>query len=415
MKYNNKAGKTLLAIALALPMILPVSNINAAFADNLILKKLDENDSSAVNDAKYTLYQIPDDGKSKELIINANEKTSGEGKIEWNNIPMGSYYAVETEAPEGYLLNISKIEFKSEGSQDKLVEKETRDRKFPLDKEVGQAVIRSLSKSGDAISNAKYELQKKDQNGVYETVAELLTNNSGYIESADNKNNANNIEEVYNQTLLLKAGEYKLKGVSGPENYLIKDKESTFTIEKNKVSKIDFYHELKTIDQGKPKPRTGDTIDKKTGFMLKVIDKKTNKALKDIEISVYEKTKGKLLYKGKTNSNGYLSTNATTGKNLVSDNVLHIPAGEYYYKVNGTKTSEKHYFSVTKNDITKVTQPLNKASNGKSTGKGNNKKKSKSSKLAKTGTEDTTIYTAAGLTLLAAGAVLTMKKKKEIK
>lgn len=434
MKHNRKVLNLLAALAVAVPMTAPLSNIDSVFAETIEFTKHDEDSSSEkLAGAVYDFYEIGMGENPDKKLFSAATKADGtldinsvvvakgvknpvkDGKIDLGE---GSYYAVETKAPEGYMLNTKLVNFLVENGISSIPVRAS-DKKF--EGEYGQAVILSkCEKTGAPISGATYELSKKEGN-TYKKIANLSTDNNGYFVDASD------IEKMYNGTLLLPAGEYKIKELNVPGNYVLNSTEYKFNVEKGKVKSMSILHKLKNTDAnagnqtGSNTGNTGSTsnLDKTTGVKIRIIDSKDNKkALSGVAISVYSVDKnGKetLVYNGKTNSDGYLSANdAKIGGNLVSNNVLHLSPGKYYYKLSDYPNSKKHEFTVQKGKIGDQILKLN--INGKSP-TSNTKKSSKDSskKLAKTGSEDTAIYAVAGVALLSAGAIVAMKKKKEVK
>ena len=431
MRCNKKVINLLAALAVAVPMTMPVSNINSVFAETIEFTKCDEDSpSEKLGGAVYDFYKIGEGEASDKKLFSASTKADGtldvnslavvngvkkpvkDGKIDLGE---GSYYAVETRAPEGYMLNTEMVKF-DVGKYNEA--KEAKDKKFYG--EFGQAVILSKSeKIGAPIVGATYELSKKE-GSAYKKIAYLSTDDNGYFVNASDV-------EMYNGTLLLPTGEYMLKEKNVPGNYVVNSAEHKFNVEKGKVKSISILHKLKSTGVGAGS-QTGSTdgnasspanIDKTTGVKIRIISSKDNKkALSGMGVSVYSVDKsGKetLVYNGKTNSDGYLSANdVKIGGNLVSNNVLYLSPGKYYYKLSDYPNSKKHEFTVQKGKIGDQILKLN--INGKDSAS-NTKKNSKDSskKLAKTGSEDTAIYTVAGVALLSAGVIVAMKKKKEVK
>ena len=264
------------------------------------------------------------------------------------------------------------------------------------------------------ISGATFILQKKDGNG-YKDIAALSTDDNGYLVEAAGV-------EMYNGTLVLPEGQYLLKEQNVPGNYAANKGGIQFNVTNGQTSNVPVLHEVVTdvINPGNGNSgNAGNTsnLDKTTGVKIRIMDSNNKKKpISGIGISVYSvdnNGKENLVFDGKTNSDGYLSTNgAKTGGNLVHNNVLYVGPGKYYYKLSEYPNSQKHEFTVQKGKIGDQILQLNM--NGKNGSASNKKKSSKdSSKLAKTGTESTVAYTAAGMALISAGAVAAMRKKKE--
>ena len=427
MKHNKKVINLLAALAVAVPMTAPVSNINSVFAETVEFTKQDEGSNEKLAGATYAVYEIGGGVNNDKLLFSVSTKADGkldastlsvangsnkyikeDGNID---LPAGSYYAVETKAPEGYMVNVKHETFTVTSGGSASVS--AADKKFPSGK--GQAVVISKDKKTDApISGATFILQKKDGNG-YKDIAALSTDDNGYLVEAAGV-------EMYNGTLVLPEGQYLLKEQNVPGNYAANKGGIQFNVTNGQTSNVPVLHEVVTdvINPGNGNSgNAGNTsnLDKTTGVKIRIMDSNNKKKpISGIGISVYSVDKnGKenLVFDGKTNSDGYLSTNgAKTGGNLVHNNVLYVGPGKYYYKLSEYPNSQKHEFTVQKGKIGDQILQLNM--NGKNGSASNKKKSSKdSSKLAKTGTESTVAYTAAGMALISAGAVAAMRKKKE--
>ena len=429
MKHNKKVLNLLAALAVAVPMTAPVSNINSVFAETVEFTKQDEGSNEKLAGATYAVYEIGEGVNGDKLIFSVS--TNADGKLDAGtlhvtngsskfikedgniDLPAGSYYAVETKAPEGYMINVKHETFTVTSGGSASVS--ATDKKFPSGK--GQAIIESKDKKTDApISGATFILQKKEGNG-YKDIATLSTDDNGYLVEAAGV-------DMYNGTLVLPEGQYLIKEQNVPGNYAANKGGIQFNVTSGQTSKVPVLHEVATNEANHGNGNgnaagTGSTsnIDKTTGVKIRIMDSNDKKKpISGIGVSVYSVDKnGKenLVFDGKTNSDGYLSTNgAKTGGNLVSNNVLHVGPGKYYYKLSEYPNSQKHEFTVQKGKIGDQILQLNM--NGKNGSASNKKKSSKdSSKLAKTGTESTAAYTAAGVALISAGAVVAMRKKKE--
>lgn len=427
MKCNRKLVNFLVALAVAVPMVVPVSNIDSVFAETLEFTKQDEDsvDNKNLAGAGYDFYKIGEIGSLDKMIFSAS--TKADGSLDINNVKLakginnivkdgkidleeGSYYAVETNAPKGYMLNTEKVNIEVKNGVG-AIKVQAKDKKF--DGEYGQAVILSKDEKTDSpISGATYELYKKEGTS-YKRIADLSTDNNGYFINASEV-------KMYNGTLLLSEGEYLIKEINAPGNYDSNKEEIKFSITKYEVKKISILHKLKnnesnTGSAGNANTGDANNIDKTTGVKIRVVRKVDQKALSGISVSVYSLDKdGKetLVYNGKTNIDGYLNANgAKIGGNLVSNNVLYLSPGKYYYRLSDYLNSKKHEFTVQKGKIgnQKLEVNTNEKNSTSNTKKGSN---NSSKKLAKTGSEDTAIYTVLGVGLLSAGALLAMKKKK---
>lgn len=443
---HKKILSLLAALAIAIPMTIPMNMTSSVFAESVeFVKQDEENSGNGVKGAVYDFYEIKKDGTSSSKIFTAT--TNENGKLDSNtvvvknnnysksvvdadgnlNLPAGSYYLVETKAPANFMINTSTESFTvTEGGMWSI---NTSDRKFPTGN--GQLIIRSSDKNGSAVPDSEIELFKKSE-GKYKSIATFSSDNDGYMITGDNI-------EMYNGTVVLPVGEYMIRENKAGGGYKRIEKDKFLEIKTKGVGttyRVDFVHGVKGTGSGNggtQTPGVGDndnsTIkDEKTGFKLKIISSKSKEALSNIGIEVYSKNSGeKEVYNGKTNTYGYLdSAKATEGKDITKNNVLYLAPGEYYYKFTNSTTGKKYSFKVVKGKITEETRPVSASSNTGASGtkgSGSNVKKgtgssspsSSSSKLAKTGFVNTKVYAFAGIALVCAGIAIAAKKKKDKK
>ncbi|WP_437130793.1 prealbumin-like fold domain-containing protein [Peptostreptococcus russellii] len=436
MKHKKKILSLLAALAIAIPMTIPMNTTNSSFAESVEFLKVDEDNSgNGVKGAVYDFYEINKDGMSDKKIFTVT--TNDKGKLDPNsfksvdknysknvvdsdgnlNLPVGSYYIVETKAPNNYMINTSTESFSV--VKDGMWMIDTSDRKFPTDH--GQLIIRSSDKkSGSALPGADIELFKKDSDGKYKSIATFLSDDDGYMIPADNV-------EMYNGTVVLPVGEYMIKENKVEGNYNQITKNHFIKIQKGTTYRANFAHDAKGTDSGNQgngnngSQTTGENDnesikDRKTGVKIRVINKKTDKPLSKQGIAVYLSSTGKQVYNGKTNSDGYLSPNdATVGKAITENNVLYLAPGKYYYKLSEYSSAKHHDFTVEKGKIGDQVLKLQVNSDGSLANSSNTKKGTSSpssSKLAKTGFVNTKVYAFAGIALVCAGIALAAKKKK---
>lgn len=436
MKHKKKILSLLAALAIAIPMTIPMNTTNSAFAESVEFLKVDEDNSgNGVKGAVYDFYEINKDGMSDKKIFTVT--TNDKGKLDPNsfksvdknysknivdsdgnlNLPVGSYYIVETKAPNNYMINTSTESFSV--VKDGMWMIDTSDRKFPTDH--GQLIIRSSDKrSGSALPGADIKLFKKDSDGKYKSIATFLSDDDGYMITADNV-------EMYRGTVVLPVGEYMIKENKVEGNYNQITKNHFIKIQKGTTYRANFAHDAKGTDSGNQgngnngSQTTGENDnesikDRKTGVKIRVINKKTDKPLSKQGIAVYLSSTGKQVYNGKTNSDGYLSPNdATVGKAITENNVLYLAPGKYYYKLSEYSSAKHHDFTVEKGKIGDQVLKLQVNSDGSLANSSNTKKGTSSpssSKLAKTGFVNTKVYAFAGIALVCAGIALAAKKKK---
>ncbi|MEG0249504.1 MAG: prealbumin-like fold domain-containing protein [Peptostreptococcus sp.] len=444
---HKKILSLLAALAIAIPMTIPMNMTSSVFAESVeFVKQDEENSGNGVKGAVYDFYEIKKDGTSSSKIFTAT--TNENGKLDSNtvvvknnnysksvvdtdgnlNLPAGSYYLVETKAPANFMINTSTESFTvTEGGMWSI---NTSDRKFPTGN--GQLIIRSSDKrTGSAVPNVKIQLLKKI-NGKYTNIAIFSADNDGYMMTDDNI-------EMYNGTVVLPAGEYMVKENEVSGNYKKITKDYFVKVQKGTTYRVDFVHGVKGTGSGSggtQTPGVGDndnsTIkDKNTGVKIRVINKNTSKPISKRGIAVYLIGSDKQVYNGKTNSDGYLSPNdATVGKDITESDILYLAPGKYYYKLSEYSAAKHHEFTVEKGKIGDQVLKLDINSDGSlgkssvgTKGSGSNVKKgtgisspsSSSSKLAKTGFVNTKVYAFAGIALVCAGIAIAAKKKKDKK
>lgn len=439
MKHKKKILSLLAALAIAIPMTIPMNTINSAFAESVEFLKVDEDNSgNGVKGAVYDFYEINKDGMSDKKIFTVT--TNDKGKLDPNsfksidknysknvvdsdgnlNLPVGSYYIVETKAPNNYMINTSTESFLvTEGGFSTI---NTSDRKFPTSH--GQLIIRSSDKrNGSAVPDVEIELFKKDSDGKYQSIATFSSDVDGYMITADNV-------EMYRGTVVLPVGEYMIRENKAVKGYKKIEKDQYISISKKGVGttyRVNFAHDIADTNGGNTgngnngSQTTGENDnesikDRETGVKIRVINKKTDKPLSKQGIAVYLSSTGKQVYNGKTNSDGYLSPNdATVGKAITENNVLYLAPGEYYYKLSEYSSAKHHDFTVEKGKIGDQVLKLQVNSDGSLANSSNTKKGTSSpssSKLAKTGFVNTKVYAFAGIALVCAGIALAAKKKK---
>ena len=175
--------------------------------------------------------------------------TAENGEFLSEPLPVGSYQVRETEAPEGYLLDATPIEFEIERSQTAVVELTKENRLTP-----GGVVLTKIDdQSGEVLQGAVFELQ--DANG---TVLQ-----SGLTTGADGKLAIDG----------LAPGAYQLVETQAPTGYELDATPVTFKIEKEQEVAIFLTKENRkvadssdirgnnpTSSGNKHLPKTGETI-----------------------------------------------------------------------------------------------------------------------------------------------------------
>lgn len=140
-----------------------------------------------------------------EIYTNKNElvysgKTNGEGKIIIERLPIGKYYFIETEAPEGYLINEEKMYFEVTGEE--IVKSTIKDKKITGTLEFTKTDFSesvTLPNTTIEIYNDKDELiftGKTDENGMI-VIEELEYGKYYILEKEAPKGYTLNTEKMY--------------------------------------------------------------------------------------------------------------------------------------------------------------------------------------------------------------------------
>lgn len=412
--------KKMLCLVVAMSVTIPVYAFNEGlntYAEKIEIIKKDEETKSLISKAKYDIYEIGKEGKSDKKLLSVT--TNDDGKLDSKSVKMhvdgtnpvgddgkidlqpGSYYMVETDAPESYMLNVkSEIINVVSGKDDSI---QVFNKKFPSN--MGQAVVKVIDKRNSAgLIGSTLQLSKKEKDS-YKVIGDFSTDAEGYlIGSADGV-------DLYNSTLILPAGSYRIVQKSVTGNYALNDSNMDFTVSEGKTSFITISNEYKDNSISDNNPVDSSKIDKTTGVKIKVINSNNNKPIEKQGVAIFsvDGNKETEVFNGVTNANGFLdSKDATVGKDLAIDSVIHLSPGKYYYKLTQYKNSVKHNFEVEKGKIGNQTLKLNV---NKADRKALIHSNTTTPKLAKTGFEEMTIYTVAGLTFLLAGFILLKNKK----
>ncbi|WP_423363875.1 MSCRAMM family protein [Mycoplasma sp. P36-A1] len=216
-----------------------VSMSNKAVKGGIVLEKRDEKTKELLVGA---IFDLQDENHN---VIIKNMKTDQSGKIAVNDLSPGTYYFVETKAPEGYILNSNPIKFEVDA-------KESSNQTIQItNKEINHSlrVVKKDKKDKTNLSDAQFSLF--DENGkVIKT--KLTTNQDGVFLIKD-----------------FNIGEYYLVETKAPEGYILDSKEYKFSIKANtKLITLEIFNVQKTapnkVDKTPPTssvylPKTGDS------------------------------------------------------------------------------------------------------------------------------------------------------------
>ena len=168
--------------------------------------KVDQNEVHVAG-AEFTLT----DKAGKEI---AREKTNEEGKITFKNVPVGTYIAEETAAPEGYIMSFEKQEIKVEAGKVTVI-------KAVNEKIIGGLEILKIDEeTKEAIEGVTFEIYNSNK----VQIGKITTGKDGKaVYTEDNMQN----------------GTYYYKEVSAPEGYIVDNSMKEFKItDENKVAKV---------------------------------------------------------------------------------------------------------------------------------------------------------------------------------
>ena len=168
--------------------------------------KVDQNEVHVAG-AEFTLT----DKAGKEI---AREKTNNEGKITFKNVPVGTYIAEETAAPEGYIMSFEKQEIKVEAGKVTVI-------KAVNEKIIGGLEILKIDEeTKEAIEGVTFEIYNSNK----VQIGKITTGKDGKaVYTEDNMQN----------------GTYYYKEVSAPEGYIVDSSMKEFKItDENKVAKV---------------------------------------------------------------------------------------------------------------------------------------------------------------------------------
>ncbi|MEG0297862.1 MAG: SpaA isopeptide-forming pilin-related protein [Clostridium sp.] len=204
---------------------------------------LKEGHFGALKGAEFDLYKIEGTTAKKVNSYVTNEQ----GIIEDDKLEIGSYYLVETKAPEGYELDATPIYFDVEFNQVAL-EPLKMTNVAKSEALVGNVKLIKTGYKGQLLQGAKFKLVKVetiDGQRVEKEVSTHTTNKEGVI----------TIEN-------LELGEYYLQEVEAPSGYVVSDKKYEFSIKFNSTEVISFDAVNEAIEDAKK----GDVKLKKTGY-----------------------------------------------------------------------------------------------------------------------------------------------------
>ena len=168
---------------------------NERYKGSLLIVKTDE-DNTPIEGVKF---DILDENKEHIITIETNEK----GLAGVQNLPLGTYYYQEIEAPDNVIIDNGVYEFKLE-TKDQIVRKDIVNEKVK-----GSLKITKVDDEDNVIAGVKFNILDENKN----VVDEIVTNESGIAISKE-----------------LTPGTYYYKEVEVPDGYVLDSEEHKFEI-----------------------------------------------------------------------------------------------------------------------------------------------------------------------------------------
>ena len=168
---------------------------NERYKGSLLVVKTDD-DNTPIEGVKFNILD-----SNNNLITTIITNSKGLAGVK--NLPLGTYYYQEVEAPENVVMDSNKYEFKIE-SKDQIVRKDIVNEKIK-----GILKITKVNEENKVIENAKFEILDSNKN----VVDTIITNSEGIATSKE-----------------LEKGTYYYKEVEVPEGYILDSTEYEFNI-----------------------------------------------------------------------------------------------------------------------------------------------------------------------------------------
>ena len=264
---------------------------NQIFLGTLELTKTDISTGNLIPNTKISIHK--EDGTLVEEKI-----TDENGHVTFTEIRYGKYYFLESEAPEGYVLNTEKHPF--EVKEDGQVIKDVLDNY----KIVGSyGITKTDMSTGEVLPNTLISIYSKDGN----LIESKRTDENGYVEFED---------FVY--------GDYYFVESDAPEGYVLNTEKHPFSITENGTVVKDELKNTKIVGEVE--------ITKK--------DIATDEVIPGAKIEIYD-ANGKKVYEGISDKDGKITTTLEYGKYTFKETVapngyvLNEAEGQFEIKENG--------------------------------------------------------------------------------
>ena len=294
------------------------TNIEKVILGSVQLTKVDADDLSVIlSGAEFSLYKTTGELVAYQLAIN-------NGVIFVDSLALGSYYFVETKAPENYQLSTQKYAFEvTDNNYLETIQVQATNKKNPKkEPELGAVKLIKVDKDNESIllSGAEFALYHSDGSLVQE---KLITSESGVLEFEG-----------------LEVGSYYFVETKAPVGYEKTDKKYVFEIKKDEVSSV---QQVKvTNEKHKAEEHLGAVK------LIKTDKKDTKKFLKGAEFSLFDQDNNLIAEDLVTNEDGVLL-------------VEKLKEGNYYFvetkaPTDYKKTDKKYVFEIQKQETTQVEQ-----------------------------------------------------------
>lgn len=259
----------------------------------VLLTKTGKEFGSAMQNKYYSLegavYDIYKEDGTKVTTIT----TDSYGKATSSPLKLGKYYALESKAPNGYLLNKNKIPFELKYAGQTVEITSTAIAQEEQEQKGNVTLIKEDSKTGAipqggaSLDGAVYELRRTSDDRLRKEVTV--------------KDGKATIQGLY-------LDDYYWIETEAPEGYLIDEEEHHFTLKYAGQTMETAVHSTtvkETVITGGFDLVKFGNYDWK-GKLANFLNKKEIKPLEDVEFSVFSDTTGKLVQKGLTDKEGYL-------------------------------------------------------------------------------------------------------------